>query len=395
MGDPIVSLSFEKENLLRWRIAHGLKTRFVDNELIVDDGTEDNWHLLRLDGAEFLYRLVRMKLLIRRLGTSSVNFYVHHFGSVDVAEIGLDGIIVDRGITNTLSVDRVSEDLLEIELEFLNRHPTLSIGCSNNRQPVFPGTGREQFAILSIRVEARDASLELSKIPDDERIKIVDVGGAGGLQLKWMLRADRIIPILFEPSASEAQTLRRTIERIPGGRVIEAALAHRSGMHDLHVAASAGCSSLREPDFRVLDEYSISPFFKILKEEQVSCVRYDELFAKRLVPAPDVIKIDVQGFEYEALLGFGSLLEHCIGIELETHFYPLYKGQKLVGDIVAYLEGFDFVLRSIAQVPNFDGDSVEVDALFTKRRRVVLNLPENQKGKFKLLTDVWRIPSYF
>ena len=68
-------------------------------------------------------------------------------------------------------------------------------------------------------------------------------------------------------------------------------------------------------------------------------------FTTRKSPAPDAIKIDVQGFEFQVLQGFGSLLQHCLGIELEAHFYPIYRGQKLLHDIVSMLSDYGLVLR--------------------------------------------------
>ena len=87
------------------------------------------------------------------------------------------------------------------------------------------------------------------------------------------------------------------------------------------------------------------------------------------MPAPDAVKIDVQGYEHEVLQGFGGLLQGCLGIELETHVYPVYQDQKLLGDLIALLEPYGFVLRRLSPVPSFDGDVVELDAWFTQEHR--------------------------
>jgi FkbM family methyltransferase len=395
MSDPIFSELYAGASLLKWQVAHEMNVRLENNGLVVSDTAQYSYHLLRLRDSEFLYRLVRIKCLLRRFPTSNVNFYIHHYGNLDVAEIAFDGTIVDKGISRFLTVDRRAEDLLEIELEFLNCHPTISIGCSSNHHRVYVGNGCDQFAILQIRVETRDATAELSRIPENERIRIIDVGAQEGLPLKWMLKADRITPVLFEPIPSEAEILRKTISRIPGGQVVENALAHTSGTRKLHIAAASGCSSLREPNFEFLKKYSVGKWFQTIGEQDVCCTRYDELYENKLAPMPDVIKIDVQGFEYEVLLGFGHLLETCIGIELETHFYHVYRGQKIAGEIVDFLADFGFVLRAIKQQSNFDGDFVEFNAFFTKRREEVLSLPEVTRKKFSLLTQVWELAAYF
>ena len=120
------------------------------------------------------------------------------------------------------------------------------------------------------------------------------------------------------------------------------------------------------------------------------------LYEKGIVPAPDVIKLDVQGCEYEVLLGFGALLQNCLGIELEAHFFPLYRGQHLLHEVISLLSTYGFVLRKLDQnkLGNFDGDLVEVDAFFTKSRSIVNLYNQEQNQKFNLLTKVWEIGRY-
>ncbi|MBZ9711270.1 FkbM family methyltransferase [Mesorhizobium sp. ESP7-2] len=394
MGEAIFSRTYGGDDLSSWQVAHEMSVRLEDGALVVSDTSRHSWHLLRLYDSAVLFRTVRMKCRLKFCRTATTNFYIHHYGSLDVAEISSDGTIVNEGISNKVSINKISDGLFDVEVTFLSCHPTLSIGCSNNRQPVYSGSGREQFFLMSVLVETFDAYSELSRTPVEERITLIDVGGQEGLQVKWMLKADQITPVVFEPIAPEAALVRQTLGRIPGAQVVEKALAHAAGTQKLNIAAASGCSSLREPNFEILQHYSIGPIFRTIDTRDVECVRYDELFRTRAVPSPDVIKIDVQGFEYEVLVGFGHLLESCLAIELETHFVPIYRGQKLIGDIVNMLGDFGFALRQVRQVPNFDGDAVEFDALFTKRRDRVTALAERARRKFHVITDVLGILPY-
>ncbi len=229
----------------------------------------------------------------------------------------------------------------------------------------------------------------------NEKLTLVDVGGAGGIQAKWLPYSDRIAPVVFEPNPSEAVKLRETlVNAFPDGIVIQSALAHVRGNHKLNIARWWGCSSLLEPDMTVLSNYRIGGAFEVIGTESIESIRYDELFSEKVVPAPDAIKIDVQGFEYEVLLGFGGLLQNCIGIELETHFYPIYKGQKILADIVSFLAGFGFVLRKVEPVPSFDGNVVEADVWFTKDISHWRDFDPEDKAKFSLLSNVWDIIDY-
>ncbi|MBZ9905715.1 FkbM family methyltransferase [Mesorhizobium sp. BR115XR7A] len=388
MGEAIFSQTYSGDDLSRWQVAHEMSIRLEEGALIVSDTARHGWHLLRVYDPGVLFRIVKLKVQIKFCIDSTTNFYIHHYGSLDIAEISADGAVINNGISKKISVAKLSDGSFDVEVTFLSCHPTLSIGCSNNRQAMYTGSGSEQFVLMSVLVEAFDAETELSRTPAEERITLVDVGGQGGLQLKWMLKAEQITPVVFEPIASEAALVRQTLSRIPGGQVVEKALAHAAGVQKLHIAAASGCSSLREPNFEVLQHYSIGPIFRTIDTQEVECVRYDELFRMQEAPSPDVIKIDVQGFEYEVLVGFGHLLESCLAIELETHFVPIYRGQKLIGDIVDMLGDFGFALRQVRQVPNFDGDAVEFDTLFTKRRDRVSKLSEPARHKFQVITDV-------
>ncbi|MES0137489.1 FkbM family methyltransferase [Mesorhizobium sp. M0016] len=395
MGEAIFSRTYTGDAFSSWQVANEMSVRLEDGSLVVSDTERHNWHLLRLHHSAFLFRTIRLKCLLKFRPDATANFYIHHYGSIDVAEISADGSIVNDGICRSIAVEKSSEGLLEVEATFLSCHSTLSIGCSKNRHPFYAGTGREQFVLVSVLVETFDAYPELSRTPAEERITLVDVGGQGGLQLKWMLRADQITPVVFEPIPSEAAVLRQTLGRIPGAQVIEKALAHTTGVQKLHITADTSCSSLREPNFDVLQQYSVAPIFVVVGTQDVECVRYDDLFRRHAAPSPDVMKIDVQGLEYEVLLGFGHLLENCLAIELETHVVPIYKGQKLLGDIIDMLGLFGFSLRDIEQIPHFDGDAVEFDALFTKRRDRAIAFSESATRKFATITEVLEIDPYF
>lgn len=228
---------------------------------------------------------------------------------------------------------------------------------------------------------------------DRERLHLVDVGALGGIQDKWRPHLELVHPVLFEPNPEEAARLRATI---PYATVVEAALSNVAGRRHLVITENPTCVSLRSPNQAFLANYSIHPHLRVTGERAVECTRYDALYQEGIVPVPDAIKLDVQGCEYEVLLGFGGLLRDCLGIELEAHFYPLYMDQRLLHEIVTLLGEFGFVLRKLDQnkMGNFDGDLVEVDAYFTKPRSDVALYDEVQRRKFDLLTSVWHLARY-
>lgn len=220
---------------------------------------------------------------------------------------------------------------------------------------------------------------------------LVDVGGLGGIGSEWNPYRDRIRPVVFEPNPPEAAAIRQQISTINDGLVVEAALSNGQQRRSLNVTKSLGCTSLLEPNVDLLSNYSVEPAFRVTHTVEVDCIRFDELMLAKGLPQPDVIKIDVQGFEFQVLEGFGDVLNSCLGVKLEAHLYPIYKGQKLLHDLVALLEGYDLVLRKVIPVDHFDGDCVEVDAWFTCGLRRSSNLDEVSRDKLALIERAWEI----
>jgi FkbM family methyltransferase len=228
----------------------------------------------------------------------------------------------------------------------------------------------------------------------DELLCFVDVGSRGGLQAKWHPHADAIRAIMFEPDPEEAARLRDQIGPNSRHMVFDHGLSNLVGRQKLYVTVNSLDSSLLPPNAEFLANYEIRPHFELERQAEVDCTRYDVLYYEGKVPSPDAIKIDVQGFEFQVLEGFGSLLQHCLGIELEAHFYPLYREQKLLHEIIGMLRDYGLMLRTLQLVGQFDGDLVEVNAFFTKSRHAVRSLSPPQRRKFDLLTKVWELPVY-
>ncbi|MET7244644.1 FkbM family methyltransferase [Methylobacterium sp. EM32] len=236
--------------------------------------------------------------------------------------------------------------------------------------------------------------LEVALKPTFVPVNLIDVGGLGGLGAEWQPHLDRIRPVMFEPNPPEAAAIRERMATVRGALVVERALSHRSERRTLNVTKSLGCTSLLTPNSSLLWRYSIEPAFRITHTVEVDCVRYDSLVGRGEVPLPDAIKIDVQGFEYEVLEGFGDTLFNCLGVKLEAHLYPIYEGQKLLHDLVRLLKPFGLALRKIVPVDHFDGDIVEVDAWFTCDAARAAALDPERAAKLAFIETVWDLPAH-
>jgi FkbM family methyltransferase len=238
---------------------------------------------------------------------------------------------------------------------------------------------------------------------DDSKIGFIDVGARGGTNPNIAPFHNQLHRVLVEPDVIEAEHLR---EKSAGGTaysVIGNALGNADGEMELHVTTNPACSSALSVNHEVMDDYSIvREHFQLDKTVTISCARFDTLFDAGGLPSPHAVKIDVQGFEYQVLEGFGRHLNDCLAIELETHFYQIYHDQRTIGELVRFLASYDFVLRGLSNSRSpslrgdrhFDGDLVEVDAFFTKKRKWLLSRKHSVRSQFRLACAVLNIELY-
>jgi FkbM family methyltransferase len=86
-----------------------------------------------------------------------------------------------------------------------------------------------------------------------------------------------------------------------------------------------------------------------LHQQQIRTVALDTFCADRGVDAVDILKMDIQGGELQALKGARGLLGRgaISVIALEVLFKPLYKSQPLFWDVSDYLRSFDYGLHGL------------------------------------------------
>ena len=132
-------------------------------------------------------------------------------------------------------------------------------------------------------------------------------------------------------------------------------------------------------------DYIWSEATKTMEKLEVNVVTLDHLFKPMTmsIPPPDLLSLDVQGAEYDILIGAQELLrDDILSIVAEVEFHPLYSGQKLFGDISKLLsdQGFDFAQflniheYSPYRVPiglRGDGFQIHADALFFKKVKTI------------------------
>lgn len=200
-----------------------------------------------------------------------------------------------------------------------------------------------QTAAQSLR-EGHLDSLELLELLKKENLNVIfDIGANVGT---WTLLAKAIHPAAqvhaFEPLQKHAACFRSFVEGVAN---VE--------LHQVALGPSNSKSVLRELSFS--DASSVLPLAEAgraqwglsdVEQSVVEMRRLDDYVAQNQLPQPDLIKLDVQGFELEVLRGAPATIAAAKAVIAEVSFKEFYTGQCRFDEVVTYLAESGFYLRA-------------------------------------------------
>lgn len=221
---------------------------------------------------------------------------------------------------------------------------------------------RSARALVGFRVLAGS---EHRHVLDPALALIVDVGANRG-QFALAARdwAPRAKVISFEPLPGPASVFRSVFAGDPQVLLHEAAIAPQSERREMHISARDDSSSLLPISAL---QSKIFPGTAEVSTFEVRVAPLDSFVRSDQIRAPAMLKLDVQGFEYEALCGCESLLPRFDTVYCECSFVELYAGQRLAGDVIAWLRARGFCLAGVFNAAyDADGRSIQADFLFRR-----------------------------
>ena len=194
---------------------------------------------------------------------------------------------------------------------------------------------------------------------------LIDVGANIG---QFSLLARTLQPAVkihaFEPLRSMADTYERLFA---GDRqaILHRCAAGTSAMTmEINVSNHPDSSSLLPISDR---QSELFPGTQKAAVEQVRVTRVDDELPVDALVDPILVKLDVQGFELEALKGMPQLLARASWVYVEVSFVTLYEGQPLADEICAWLAGNGFKMAGVYN-PTYseDGVNIQADLLFAR-----------------------------
>ena len=191
---------------------------------------------------------------------------------------------------------------------------------------------------------------------------VIDIGANRG-QFALATRAISGAKVVsFEPLPEVAAIFRRIFSDDPAVKLHVTAIGDKAEKKTIHLSARDDSSSLLE-----IGETQSSHFPGTHEVGTliVEVGTLDQFLSREEILRPAMLKLDVQGFELQALAGCQSLIGNFDYVYCECSFVELYKGQKLAGEVIRYLGELGFSLSGIYN-PSYDrvGNCIQADLLF-------------------------------
>jgi FkbM family methyltransferase len=191
---------------------------------------------------------------------------------------------------------------------------------------------------------------------------IIDIGANKG---QFTLVAKHCCPdariMAFEPLRDAAERFRAFFMGDTQITLYQLAIGSVNRVSQMHVSARDHSSSLL-PITRL--QRTVFPGTEPVGTEEVRVERLDSVISSDLIESPALLKLDVQGYELEALKGCDRLLSAFDYIYVECSFIELYEKQALAHAVIAFLGEHQFQLQRIYNVYTYDGAAVQGDFLF-------------------------------
>ncbi len=216
------------------------------------------------------------------------------------------------------------------------------------------------------RMAVRDRYVDIKARLMTESPIIIDGGANNGSTTGYFLQQYRS-PVIhaFEPIPELVETLKKRFAERGNVTVHGVVMGAEAKTVSFNVLNNLVSSSVLNPS--ALNMGIHGEKMDIRQVVEVPQVRLEDVMLEgREI---DLLKLDLQGYELEALKGCGSLLKRIKIITTEIEFVSLYEGQPLFGDIDVYLRSNGFRLLNLYELfTHPDGQLTAGDAVYLNTR---------------------------
>jgi FkbM family methyltransferase len=196
---------------------------------------------------------------------------------------------------------------------------------------------------------------------------VLDVGAnQGQTALKFLKQGYRGRILSFEPVPTAFRELKKRSDRFKNWTAEETAIGSETGEVDVNIAGNIESSSI----LKMLDTHTkAAPGSAGTEVQKAKLQTLDSFFPESIQPTDHIfLKIDVQGYEPQVLLGAGKVLPFVKILQIELSLVPLYDGAPDYKEVIKRIEEMGFQLFSL--LPGFSdsetGQLYQMDGLFIR-----------------------------
>jgi FkbM family methyltransferase len=192
---------------------------------------------------------------------------------------------------------------------------------------------------------------------------IYDIGGHHG---RWTLLAKAHFPRAdihaFEPLPAHGDVFLENTRGLDNVTLHRIGLSNHPGDRTMEVPLQSDSASLLVPAADLEIIYGV----KKGSRTTVPVTTLDQWRESGNHPAPELIKLDIQGGELDALVGAENCLISAQAVLIEVSFRTFYQGQPGAGELFSHLESRGFRLRAQGETLYPGPMAEQLDMLFTR-----------------------------
>jgi FkbM family methyltransferase len=196
---------------------------------------------------------------------------------------------------------------------------------------------------------------------------VIDVGGyigAFSLALRILLPDAQIYA--FEPIPENFRKLTANMDKRGRFQAFQSAIGNQTGTIDFNQSSFAPSSSILPMGDLHKQTF---PHTAETTKITVPIARLDDFLGQMTLEPPVLLKLDVQGYEEQALLGATDLLRKVDVVQTEVSFQPLYEGQADFDRLNALMKtrGFEYSGGFDNLISPSDGSVLQTDVMFVRK----------------------------
>lgn len=207
-------------------------------------------------------------------------------------------------------------------------------------------------------------SLELVQLAERAEIGVIyDLGANVGT---WTLLAKSFIPNAqihaFEPLLKHSNVFAENTSGVENISFHQVALGAENVTSTIRVTNFSDASSMLNSTKINQSQFGI----REMEQLTVQMRRLDDYRSERQLPYPDLMKLDVQGYELEVLKGAAECLRTVKAVIIEVSFIEYYERQCFFHEIVSHLAELNLFVRAFGVNTPLGAVVEQTDVLFMR-----------------------------